>query len=320
MVNIKGTKILFIGIGFYDYESNIKTVLESHGAQVNYVCSVVNTLASRIAKRIGLAKLSGKIQNKKRFRILSKAPKNNDIVFAIKGEQLNKVDLELIKKNNPNAEFKLYLWDSVIRHNNLDILHKYFNKVWSFDRIDCQRDNRLQFRPLFYREEPKLQEKLYELSFIGWMHSDRLEIVRELRTQLHKQNKPYYIKLYIAPFSYIMQRYIKRTLTKDDKDLISTVRIPYSEFQRVTNSSKIILDIAHPLQSGLTMRTIEALAAGCHILTSNQDLTNYKSITPEQYTLFTRTNPIIAPQIPEQEIPQMSEYSLLQFLKNILNP
>ncbi len=319
MVNLRGRKILFIGIGFYDYENNIKTVLESHGAQVNYVCSVVNTLVSRIARRMGLAKLSCKIQNKKRLEIFSQAPKDNDIVFAIKGEQLNRIDLEIIKQNNPDAEFKLYLWDSVIRHNNLNLLHKYFTKVWSFDRIDCQNDTRLQFRPLYYREEPKNQEKVYDISFIGWMHSDRLEIARNLKAQLQKQNKPYYLKLYIAPFSYFIQRFLKRTLTKEDKDLISTVRIPYSEFQRVTNSSKIVLDIAHPLQSGLTMRTIEALAAGCHILTSNQDLTNYNSIAPAQYTIFTRGNTIIVPQILEQtQSIKMTEYSIKSFLNNIL--
>lgn len=319
-MDIAGKKILFIGIGFYDYEQTIKQILEAHGADVYYLSSAVLTYLARALGRFGAKKTASKINDSIRIKRLSKARKNNDIVFVIKGEQLTSENFKQLKSDNPNAEFKLYLWDSLIRHDNLPLLFENFKKNWSFDRLDCQNDTRLIFRPLFYRELSEKRDKIYALSFIGWLHSDRLAIVRRLRDELHKQGKQYYLKLYTAPFSYFIERYVKRSLTKDDRELITLKTIPYSEFQRVTAASEMVLDIAHPLQSGLTMRTIEALASGCHLLTTNADIANYDNISPQNYTLFNRDNGMtIQKEITNNSKGLGEEYSIESFIIKIFS-
>lgn len=286
-MNLQGKKILFIGIGFYDYEKLIVQKLEEKGASVNYINSCRNNILVRILKWIKLHKCA---KQQQRINDLLNTTQNCDLVFVIKGQNLNQNDINLIRKNNPNAKFILYLWDSLVRHDNVELLLTNFDNIWSFDRKDCNQNPSLKFRPLFYRILPDKHEKIYELSFVGWMHSDRLEILREAKKQLQQNDRPYFLKLYISPIRYLWIRFIKGEVTAHDKDLIITKPISYNEFQRITAMSRMVLDIAHPKQSGLTMRTVEAIAAGCHLFTSNEDIENYPEIDSRTYTIFDRNN------------------------------
>lgn len=243
---------------------------------------------------------------------------NNDIVFVIKGENLTQEDIAYLRNSNPQARFILYLWDSLVRHSNLDVLLSNFDEIRSFDRIDCLSSTRLKFRPLFYRVLPVIRSKDFFLSFIGWMHSDRLAIVRSIRNQLKAQGQSYFIKLYMGKLSYFFARYFTRILNSDDRELITLKPIPYEEYQQITAASQIILDIAHPQQSGLTIRTIEALAAGCHLMTTNADIVNYPEISINDYTVFEREDPSLPLQIFSTET--ISDYFSIEiFLKEVLD-
>lgn len=311
-----GKQILFIGIGFYDYEYAIQQMLERFGAKVSYINSCEQSIFLRILNRLGLKKISSKYQQFLFTRLVNQTTFNNDVVFIIKGQNLTQQDIDFLHKQNPHAEFILYLWDSLVRHDNKELLLENFDNIWSFDRADCLSHEKLKFRPLFYRMIPLPQPKEFTISFIGWMHSDRLVILRKLRDELDLKGKCYHLKLYMGYFSYLISRYITRELKEHDRDLITFKTIPYGEFQRVMASSEIVLDIAHPLQSGLTMRTIETLAAGCHLLTSNADIVNYIEINPTCYTLFDREE-ILLDNILIKEGTLSSYFSLEKFVHQI---
>lgn len=315
---LEGKRILLIGIGFYDYEESIKKCIEEQGALVNYLNSCPNDFLSRFFLRVNMSGWSVARLQRLRTEKLHSLPVNNDIVFVIKGENLTQEDLAYLHKHNPRARFILYLWDSLIRHTNLDVLLPNFDNILSFDRIDCLSNPKFKFRPLFYRILPVTRPKEYYLSFIGWMHSDRLAIVRSIRNQLKAQGKNYFIKLYMGKFSYFFARYVTRILNSDDRELITLKPIPYGEYQRVTAASRIVLDIAHPLQSGLTIRTIETLAAGCHLMTTNADIVNYPQISTDSYTIFEREHPGLPMQIISTE-PISDYFSIETFIKNILD-
>lgn len=311
-------QIIFIGIGFYDYEEIIKKYIEEQGAIVNYINSCFNNFYSRFFKRIHMDKVATLYLQRLRTKQLRALPDNNDTIFVIKGENLSKEDLFYLKQHNPNAQFILYLWDSLIRHANKELLLENFDHIWSFDRKDCKENPLLKFRPLFYRNFFQTTTKYYYLSFIGWMHSDRLTIVRSIRNQLKAQNKSYYIKLYMGKFSYFFARYIIHQLDSDDKELITLKPIPYEKYQHITAASNIVLDITHPLQSGLTMRTIETLVAGSYLMTTNADIANYPEISANNYTVFDRKYPILPTQI--GNIDSINNYfSIETFIKTIFN-
>jgi len=317
VLDLKGKKILFIGTGFFDYEDEIKKKLEKYGAKVSYFNTCYYDYVARIYLKLGFKKKALFHLQKNRIRMLLSITKDNDIVFVIKGENLTQIDFDLLHQFNSKANFILYLWDSLARIDNKELLLSNFNKIWSFDRIDCLNNRKLNFRPLFYRYIPKNEHKIYLLSFIGSMHSDRLDIVRSLRDKMKFYNETYYFKIYMRKFYFLISRYLTHKIKKTDMEFIILKNISYSEFQRITAKSIAVLDISHPLQSGLTMRAIETLAAGCHLLTTNSDIINYPQIPETGYTIFSRDNPVL-PNIKKMENSMMSEYFSLDHFINEL--
>lgn len=291
MLNLEHKKILLIGVGLYDYEQVIADALCKYGAQVTRIVSDPAPLWSRILRQIGLCDWSRIVADKARQRIIRKSGSHYDQVLIFKGADLNDRDIAQLKNANPEARFILYLWDSLERHANRQLLLDQFDDIWSFDKTDCENHPELKFRPLFYRTAVSRVSRRFRISFIGWMHSDRLEILRSVRKQLEASGQSYFLKLYMGRFSYLIARYIKHTLHREDRDLLTFTPIDYDEFIKVCAASEIVLDIAHPRQTGLTMRTIEAISLGCHLLTTNRNIASYPQINPLQYSLFDRRHP-----------------------------
>lgn len=320
-MEFQGKRLFFIGIGFYDYEDIIRHAIEQKGACVTYVTSTTRSLKVRFFKKIGFSVISAKIERSLRQKNLKKGI-SNDFVFIIKGQYLTQEDIDLVRILNPNAKFILYLWDSLKRHDNAQLLLENFDNIWSFDRNDCLENSKFKFRPLFYRDAFSDSNKQYALSFIGWLHSDRLIVIRKLREELRNSGQKYFLKLYMGRFDYLVCRYFKKILSKDDKELVILTPMNYEKVQRVIMESQNVLDISHPLQSGLTIRTIEALAAGCHLLTTNKDIVNYLEINKNSYTLFDRDslNDHLSLEIKQGQRPNclfLDYFSLDTFLRQL---
>lgn len=319
MINLEGKRILFVGIGFYDYESSIKKALEARGATVSFFSSTNQDYVTRLLMLLGLRRISNYRNRIHRRRKIKHQQVKNDIVFVIKGEELTREDMLLIKQNNKDASYVLYLWDSLVRHANLEMLFPFFNEVWSFDRIDCQNNPALQYRPLYYRARlgDKTAAKQYDISFIGWMHSDRYHLLKEIKQSLVSQGKTYYFKLYTGYFSYLVNRYVKKTITKKDEDLFIFKPISYRDYLDITQSSRYVLDIAHPQQSGLTIRTLEALACNCKLVTTNADISNYTGIPTDAYLIYERSKSILSLSSDETQFTISDYYSIDYFIDEI---
>ena len=57
--------------------------------------------------------------------------------------------------------------------------------------------------------------------------------------------------------------------------------------------SNVILDISHPGQSGLTMRTFEAIGAGKKLITTNADIKNYPFYNSNNIYVISRSQIIL---------------------------
>ena len=58
--------------------------------------------------------------------------------------------------------------------------------------------------------------------------------------------------------------------------------------------SKVILDINHPHQTGLTMRTFEALGAGKKLITTNKSIMQYSFYNQNNIHVINRQDPVIS--------------------------
>ncbi|MFM1853739.1 MAG: hypothetical protein RL164_1057, partial [Bacteroidota bacterium] len=174
----------------------------------------------------------------------------------------------------------------------------FFDKIFSFDRKDTVKNNRLIFNPLFFREEYKNylrnenEQYKYILYHLGWHHSDRLSLIKKIADFCNKNQISYNFLLYTGFFNYLVQFFFGGELRGNRQFLIFR---PLSAALNRKNilQSKVILDIAHPAQSGLTMRTIELIGMQKKIITTNDDIVNYDFYHPNNILIVNRCKVVI---------------------------
>ena len=273
-LGFQGKKILFIGIGFYDYESSIVKKLVLMGASVNYIsdkCVWERSLGLSFFARAFRVDVEKRRENHLLQYLKALGDADFDYVFVIKGDRLSDTFLTRLRAGFKSAKFILYLWDSLIYVPTATRQLKYFDRVLSFDRIDCMENTHLIFRPLFFRSRVETVEceTKYDLSFIGLHHSERLDFIlrindwclgNRLKTFLYlKTGRKYYFRKIFSK----VNRYLHLT------------SLPYTQVTKIFQTSKVLLDFPHPDQNGLTIRTIESLGFGKKLITTNKDVTNY---------------------------------------------
>lgn len=104
-----------------------------------------------------------------------------DIVFLISGQSLSFTEdmIQELKDCQPQARFYLYQWDSIKNFPYITRMQKYFDKCYSFDRDDAQKNPNLTFLPLFIASNIKKLEKIKEIS---------LSMISALSVQLTLKN------------------------------------------------------------------------------------------------------------------------------------
>lgn len=287
-------RVLFVGMGFYDYDQAIINQFKAFGARVDYFSEVPSGYLFRYALRTNNVAKQQQIINHLCLDIAKKADSNYDYVFVIKGEHLTLEAISIIKSKNRSAKWVFYLWDSIARIPGSARILDQFDEVYSFDRIESIENPILKFNPLFYREEYRQvasENNLpYSVYFLGWYHSDRLRLVKKIATFCDENGLKHNMKLYGGKFSFLLQSLIGGEL-KGNRKLLTFRPLSARENMEGILGAHCSLDIAHPLQNGLTMRTIELLGAQKKIITTNCDIVNYDFYTPNNVLIIDRENP-----------------------------
>jgi hypothetical protein len=89
------------------------------------------------------------------------------------------------------------------------------------------------------------------------------------------------------------------------------------------NESAAILDIEHPNQSGLTMRTFEVIASGKKLVTTNKKIVEHDFYEPARICVIDRESPRIPEEFLEVPTPSLSDefiayHSLRGWVSDIL--
>lgn len=328
-MDLQGKKILFFTAVFQGFQNDIKQALESLGAEVDFFDErVSSSTISKAIIRINRNYLSVKI-NKYYEKIISNIRKNHyDFVFFINIEAASKKIIEKLKYSQPKAKFILYEWDSIRNNNHAKGMLEAFDVVWSFDKEDCKKLN-LNFLPLFYNTEytkikkPSLFYK-YDFCFVGTIHSDRYKIVRNICDQAKVDGYNcfcwYYFpsKLLFYKMWFSDPRFRQIANPKD----FQYKSLSKHQLVNIVEQSNIIIDVQHPNQTGLTMRTIESVGAQRKLITTNAHIREYDFYNPNNILIIDRNNPIVPNsfvETPYQELPTeiYTKYSLKSWLKTI---
>lgn len=274
MSTLEGKKILFLGIGFYDYEELIINELENRGANVTYhsitptkgYYKIVHYFYQKTRRSF-----SEFYKRYQQYTFIDCEETKFDIVFVIKGENLDLGVLKRLRQKCDNSDFILYQWDSLNRVKNAEKILPYFDRVYSFDPIDCEEHTDFIFRPLFHREIKEFEHPSsynYDLSFIGWLHDERKHKLEALYNLIENKSKLFGF-LYTGFFTWF-----KLNLRKKGQ-FLSYIPMPYSELQTIVRQSKALIDFPHHKQAGLTMRAIESLGMGRKLITTSENIIKY---------------------------------------------
>jgi len=330
MQELQGKTVLLLAPKFFGYELEIKKELENLGATVIYFDErPKNDFFTKVFIRLNLKSfISSRIDNYYKSIVDSTKNNNIDYLFLVAPETIYLKTIEEIKYNHKDIKVLTYFWDSIKNKKTalsyLDISDKFF----SFDSNDIKVDNKIEFLPLFYiKDYAKISDEKnnlnYDIAFIGTVHSDRYKIIKQIEKQLNSHNLKTFSYFYSpSRILFLFQKIFKKDFRAIRWSDVSFQSLNKEDVIDIIKQSKAVVDIQHPLQFGLTMRTIEMLGAKRKLLTTNQNIHDYDFFNDSNIYLLDRNNFRIEKDffdIPYQKISKdiYEKYSLSNWIKSI---
>lgn len=272
--------ILFIGPKTFGYEKKLIDELARKGAAVYFIKDTFfDTKSLKIFLRI-FPKTTHLFLNIFFIRAFKSYEKDFfDKIFVIRGEGLSVSSLQYAATRFRNAKRILYLWDNIRNISLIEEKIPMFDEIFSYDDGDCADNSFFKFRPLFYSDEYVDKGENFELRdesvlFIGTVHSNRTRFLATVA-----QNNPHLkFKFYLYFRTYL--EYVVCLLTDSYFRKLPDPTIifePMSSSDVVANVKrhKFVIDTQHPSNNGLTIRTLETIAAGAKLITLNSHVMDY---------------------------------------------
>lgn len=323
-------RVLFISSAYFNYHIIIKQKLENLGFEVDFFGDrpTENSFFKAVS-RVKPSLVYNKVKPYFDGIISQTEGKKYDYIFFIRGMSycFNDEMMQKLKTVHREAVFLSYQWDSNYNLKDIESFWRFFDRSYSFDRIDCEKNDKLSFLPLFYEDEYKIPyvKKAgykYDCCYIGTAHPKKYKLIEEMSEKLAENFKNRFIFHYMPSKLKFFYHKLKNPEYKNArlKDF-SQEKLSKSDTINIVNNSFCVLDSPQDNQDGATMRVIECLGANKKLITANKDLVNYDFYNPKNIYIydgeFDFDNVFFKEdyQIPEKEI--YEKYSVDNFLKTI---
>lgn len=290
-------KMLLIAPLFFGYYKEMVKEAEELGYEVDYVCDAPNN--SNLSKALGRV-------NKKLIQGATKKYFRRDVLPGIKQKTYDCVLLVggmtfsftpqmvgAIRELNPQANFVMYQWDSEKNLPYAAGIHKYFDRVYSFDRHDCMAKKMYTFLPLFYTRSYEniggmhVQKKKYDCSYVGTAHPKKYHDINEMAQALEEQMPKQLVFHYMPSIlKYCYHKLSAPEFKGARKSDFTFTKVPIKELLEIIADSKCVLDAPQAGQTGLTIRSIECLGAKRKLITTNADIRFYDFYREENILIF----------------------------------
>ncbi len=294
---LKNKKILFFSVKTFDLEKEIKIKLNYLGASVDYYDErPSNSIFVKGLLRLKKSLYKRRIKNYYEKILKEIEGKRYDYLFVNRGEVIPAFFLKKYKKKQNNCICIFYTWDSFANNKNPLKILKYFDKKLTFDYFDAKKYN-LKFRPLFYLDyytQIKKNNIKYDLLFVGTAHTDRNILVNKVDQWCSKNKLKCFSYFYSQGILvFLFKKIFDKSFKKFQLSKMSFKSLNKSEIINLYNYSNVILDINHPNQTGLTMRTLECIGSRRKMITTNSDIKNYSFYNPNNIYILDRKDVII---------------------------
>lgn len=321
---LEGKRVLFVAPAFFGYDQDIAGELHRVGAQVDRLFdrpfkSSYMMGAARVAPELASFALLPYY-----FRWLRLNAVGYDVILVINGQTLPKSFLEELRRRYPAATFILYIWDSIQNRPSLKKKLRYYDQIFGFDARDCDAYG-FRYRPTFFsrRFESRAAVEDIGVSFIGTAHTDRALVLDAIDRAIPVDiSRLWYLYLQ-APWVFYLYK-LGGKLPAWGKDRFQYNKLGRDETADIFHRSRVIVDIQHPRQHGLTMRIFEGLAAGKKIITTSAEIRCHDVYQEDSVLIVDRAKPSpVEPSFFREPAPPLPEaivnrYSLTAWLDEIL--
>ena len=335
-IYLKDKNSLFSTDGIAGFKDNIETVLKEIFHHVSYIegdipekkeRSIYFKILREANRKLDfkfIKKLFNNLQADYQDRLLDKLNLHYDYFFVVAGREFSSSFIQKLRKRNPGIICILFLWDK-FENTSLKFSAHEFDHVFTFDKEDAEKYNFI-FRPSFFIDECSKDslawnEREHSIFYVGALRDKkRYETISKIDKVLQKtsEKESAFIKLFIdkKSQSHLPKNYNINIITHEKMDYFETIE--------ATKKSKVILDLPHKNQQGLTLRSFESLATKTKIITTNKDIVNYDFFNSENILIIDEKNIEINTDFfekPYKEIPHniLKKYSAKGFIKSILS-
>lgn len=312
-------KIVLLSMSFFGYEEIIRTKIEELGNKCQLVkseprFSMFDSLCKKFDKNRYVSKTLFYIHN------VVKEIHECDELIIIFSPNLSQEAIAVFRKKFPKVNVTYYIWDSVNNFPNVLKIAKGCDRVLSFDRNDCMKYG-FEFLPLFYSDNTKLEcKKEFDYSMIFSIYPSKVKNYEMLRKAIPK-SKIGYTHIYVPSkmFYYYQLFYpVFRAVKHSD---VKSYALPKETVYDTFRKSLVTIDCPLESQSGLTMRTFEALSMGIKLVTTNKDIANYNFYSSDNIFIVDKEHNEIPDEFfnsPFDYSYDMSDYSLESFVNRLM--
>lgn len=323
-------KILFITTQFYGYEKAIIKGMRDQGAEVKvFFDDPVSYTKMKFLKSSISSSMRTRVNRFYRGYLINKTSHLQfDYIFVLKGSIMSEPFLETLHRQHPNALFISYQWDSLTNFP-YDRFIRFFDVTFTFDPADAERIPTLTYLPTFALDEffelaktRHLVKQSLDVSFVGSNHSNRLQILRSLKIKLRKQKLTHRFYVYLPFIVGIKSVLLTRRMKPDEFTLGPLSR---KRYKSLLLRSRFVLDLPSPKQSGVSLRTYEALASGCGLITTSKEIAQEKFynekhifiVDPEN--LKDQVSAVLKQPYVSTQLLDFNEYSLSSWIRKIFS-
>lgn len=317
-------KILFVTIHFREYIDRIKNAIEAEmDSTVDIIfCDYKNYWINWIINRFPGKSVADKINHRNQNRQFAKIPDDYyDYIFVLVGRGLDCEKFCNFVQRQKKAKKILYLWDDIRRVDEFEDIKNCFDDIVSFDADDCEKF-KIRFLPLFFCEEYRYNGEIKDIDFsiLGAIHTYREDLLDKLQSIFTKDRYNWYAILSTTRFHI----WKSKILGMKVYDFIKAKELSISEAAMISKKSKVVIDMPHLSQKGLSIRTIESLAAHAKMITTNNAISKYDFYNSDNVCIIDVHNPVIPDSFLNSEYVEPDEkivekYSLKNWVRALFN-
>lgn len=217
-------------------------------------------------------------------------------IIVVKGEGMSPSVIRALSESMPDARLHLYLWDGVKNARGSALIAPLFDTVATFDPDDAKRFG-WRYRPLFAKDIKYYTcapegEVIIDWVFIGTLHSDRWRILKRLLDT--NQRLCSFVYVFIpGRLAWWLRHLTNWSIWRPKSIKLSKVSLTQDSIQKIVDGARAVLDIEHPCQKGLTMRSIETLLSHRKLITTNVRIRDSDLYDESRVCVIDRNKPVI---------------------------